>query len=152
MKTRIKICLLALVSFLMISPVATIDAMAANQDDGYVTIAAKKNKDKDEKAEDMKKVETNLFGTVEDDGSGCGVYTVLNLILTILTYGVGIAATVGLVISAITYLTAGDDTGNTAKAKTRIFEIVIGLLLYAMMWAALNWLLPGGLLNTGSTC
>lgn len=98
-----------------------------------------------------REVKTNLFGTIEDDGNGCGVYTVLNLVLTVLTYGVGIAATVGLVIAAITYLTAGADTAKIAKAKTRIFEIVIGLLVYAMMWAALNWLIPGGVFS-GTVC
>lgn len=97
-------------------------------------------------------VDTNLFGCVEDDGDGCGVYSILNLILTILTWGVGIAATAGLVISAIMYLTARDNESQVAKAKTRILEIVIGLALFAMMWAALQWLIPGGILNTGNIC
>lgn len=137
MKTKLKLFLLMLMPVLMTGLVCVASpVMAANEDVDTNTT----------------KIETNLFGTVTDDGNGCGVYTVLNLILTVLTFGVGIAATVGLVIAAITYLTAADDTGKITKAKTRIFEIVIGFLVYAMMWAALNWLLPGGLLNTGSAC
>ena len=97
-------------------------------------------------------VETNFFGCVEDDKQGCGVWMVINLGLTILTYGVGIAATIGLVITAILYLTARDDSGQLAKAKTRVFEIVIGLAIYAATWSIVSWLIPGGLLNGGDIC
>ncbi len=97
-------------------------------------------------------VETNLFGPIEDDGSGCGVYMILNLILDILTYGVGIAAVIGITLSGITYLTAKDNEQQTTKAKRRIFEVIIGLVAYAVLFAALNFLLPGGKLNPSSEC
>ena len=44
-------------------------------------------------------VSTTFFGDIQDDGEGCGVYMILNLILDILTYGIGIAAIIGISIS-----------------------------------------------------
>lgn len=96
--------------------------------------------------------ETNFFGCVKDDEEGCGVWLIINLGITILTYGVGIAATVGLVIAAIMYITARDDASQLAKAKTRILEIVIGLAIYAAMWSVASWLIPGGVFNSGDIC
>ncbi len=98
-------------------------------------------------------VDTNLMGTLEDtDNSGCGVYTTINLVITILTYGVAIAATVGLVITAIIYITSGDNAARLSMAKTRALEIVVGLGIYAVMWSLAQWLIPGGLMNDGSIC
>ncbi|MBQ2622772.1 hypothetical protein IJG12_00390 [Candidatus Saccharibacteria bacterium] len=69
-----------------------------------------------------------------------GVKNVLGLILDILTYGIGIAAVIGISISGITYLTAKDNEQQTTKAKRRIFEITIGLVAYAALYALLKFL------------
>lgn len=97
-------------------------------------------------------VSTNFFGSLQDDGEGCGIWLILNLILTILTSGVIIAATIGMLISAITYMTAKDSPEKVIKAKKRILDIIIGLFMYAAMWSILSWLLPGGTFNTGNIC
>lgn len=104
-------------------------------------------------ADDSNVVKTALFGEFEDDGKGCGVFTVINLVVETLTYGVGILGVLGITIVGIQYLTAGGDQNKTLKAKRRLFEIVIGLATYVVIWAALNWLLPGGILNASEmTC
>lgn len=95
-------------------------------------------------------IETNLFGNVKDDGEGCGVSMIINLIVDILSMGVAILAVIGVTIAGITYLTAKDSEEKTRKAKNRIFEIVIGLVAYAVLYVGVQWLLPGGRLNT--TC
>ena len=97
-------------------------------------------------------IETNFWGAIQDNGTGCGIYLVLNLILDILTFGAAIAAVIGITISGITYLTAKDNEQQTTKAKRRIFEVIIGLVAYAVLFAALNFLLPGGKLNPSSEC
>ena len=97
-------------------------------------------------------VETTFFGNLQDDGNGCGVYTILNFVIEILTFGVGIAAVIGITISGITYMTAGGNEAQTVKAKRRIYEIVIGLAAYAVLWAILSFLLPGGVLNNSPVC
>ena len=95
-------------------------------------------------------VETSIIGGggCQDVGdNGDGIFTVLNIVLQILTYGVGIAGTLGIVISGIQYLTARDNEQQMAKAKSRLVNIIIGLAAYAVMWGFLQWLLPGGILN-----
>ena len=93
-------------------------------------------------------VETNFFGNFEDDGSGCGVYTILNLVIDILSMGVAILGVIGVTVAGIQYVSAKDSEEKTRKAKRRIFEIIIGLVAYAILFAAVQWLLPGGLMNT----
>lgn len=92
-------------------------------------------------------VETSLFGTYCDDGSGGGIFFILEIILTVLTFGVGIAGTIGIVIAGIQYASAKDNEQQIAKAKMRIFQIVIGMIIWAVLYVALRWLLP----NFGSS-
>ena len=86
-------------------------------------------------------------------GDGCisgedGIFMVLNVILQVLTWGVGIAGTLGIVITGIQYMTAKDNAAQMEKAKHRLIQIVIGLAVYAVMWAFLQWLLPGGVFGS----
>lgn len=85
-----------------------------------------------------------------DDGEGSGIVMVLGIVVDVLTFGIGVAATIGLVLSGVQYLTAGDNAGQIQKAKTRIFHIVIGLVIYAVFFGIIQFLLPGGLFGDGS--
>lgn len=90
-------------------------------------------------------VDTNIIGGGGVEVSdGQGIYTILRLIVTILTYGLGVAATIGVVIAGVMYLTAKDSPDKVAAAKKRLIEVVLGLVAWAMMAAVLNWLIPGG--------
>ncbi len=73
------------------------------------------------------------------------VEDVLKLVLNIVVYGLGAAAVIGVVVAGIMYMTARDNEAQVTKAKTRLFEVVVGLVAWALMYAVLNWLLPGGL-------
>ena len=72
-----------------------------------------------------------------------GIVCILSLVLTILTYGVGILGVLGIVISGIQYITSEGDPAKMTKAKNRIVQVVIVLVIYAVMWAALRFLVPG---------
>ncbi len=85
-------------------------------------------------------VETNIL-----PNSARSIEGILKLILSILVYGIGAAAVIGVVIEGIRYLTARDNEAQVAMAKRRLLEIVIGLALWAVMWSLLKWLIPGGL-------
>ena len=90
-------------------------------------------------------VDTNIIGGGQVDvADGQGIYDILRLIVTILTYGLGVAATIGVVIAGVMYLTAKDSPDKVAAAKKRLIEVVIGLVAWAVMAAVLNWLIPGG--------
>ncbi|MBR3248656.1 hypothetical protein IKF89_01330 [Candidatus Saccharibacteria bacterium] len=77
-----------------------------------------------------------------DDGSGSETKRILQLVVTIMTMGVGILAVLGITIVGIQYLTAGGSEEKTRKAKRRMFEIVIGLVAYVIIYAVLHWLIP----------
>ncbi len=90
-------------------------------------------------------VETSILGSGGeycDDGKGSGIVHILNLIVDIMTIGVGILGVVGISVVGIQYLTSGDSEEKTRKAKRRLFEIIIGLVAYALIYALLKWLLP----------
>ncbi len=77
-------------------------------------------------------------------GDMCVLELIL-LILKILVYGLGVAATIGVVIAGIQYMTARDNESQVAESKKRLFNIVIGLASWAIMWTVMNWLIPGGM-------
>lgn len=85
-------------------------------------------------------VQTNLFNDVPEDGSG--IMQLLNLVVKVLLYGIGAAAVIGVVWAGILYLTARDNEAQVAKAKTRLLEVSIGLIAWAMLFTILQWLIP----------
>lgn len=81
-------------------------------------------------------------GCYKDDGNGSGVIKILSDVVNIMTIGIGILGVLGITIVGVQYLTAGDNEEKTRKAKRRMFEIVIGLVAYVVVYALLNWLIP----------
>ena len=71
---------------------------------------------------------------------------ILNMILVVVTTGVGIAAVGSIVFAGILYITARDNAGQVSKAKTMIMNTMIGIIAYILMWAFLEWIIPGGVL------
>ena len=89
-------------------------------------------------------VQTSIINCNETDAKS-GIFAILGMVLNILTFGVGIAATAGFIFCGYQYMTSKNEPVVIAKIKTRILNIVIGLLAYAMFWAIIALLLPGGL-------
>ncbi len=77
-----------------------------------------------------------------DNGEGEGIKCIIELVIDIMTIGVGILSVVGITVVGVQYLSAGGNEERTRKAKHRLFEIVIGVVLYVVAYAALKWLLP----------
>ena len=82
-------------------------------------------------------VETSIIECKEGED---GIEHILDLVIEIMSIGVGILGVVGITIVGIQYLTAGGSEEKTRKAKRRLVEILIGLALYAVMAALLTWL------------
>lgn len=89
-------------------------------------------------------VQTSIINCNETDAKS-GIFAILGMVLNILTFGVGIAATAGFIFCGYQYMTSKNEPAVIAKIKTRILNIMIGLLAYAMFWAIIALLLPGGL-------
>lgn len=64
----------------------------------------------------------------------------LQLIVDIMTIGIPLLGIIGIAVVGIQYLTAGADETKTKKAKRRLLEIIIGLILYAVLFVVLRWL------------
>lgn len=90
-------------------------------------------------------------GNDAEGSQGEGIFCILNIVLNVLTTGVGVLGTLGIVISGVQYMTARDSAEQLTKAKNRLINIVIGLAVYAVMWGFLQWIIPGGILNGSSS-
>ncbi|MDO4508018.1 MAG: pilin [Candidatus Saccharibacteria bacterium] len=76
-----------------------------------------------------------------DCGAGDnGVMAVLNTVVTIMMVLVGVLAAIGITVVGIQYMTAGDNEEKARKSKRRMFEIVIGLAAFVLMYALFQWL------------
>jgi hypothetical protein len=75
-----------------------------------------------------------------DDGKGSSILSILNLVVDIMTIGIGILGVIGISVTGIQYLTAGGSEEKTRKAKRRMLEIVIGLAAYVLIYSVLKWL------------
>lgn len=80
---------------------------------------------------------------IEDNG----VWQLLLMVINILTAGVGVVAVGGIVYGAILYASAEAKSDQVRQAKTIISNVAIGLVLFALMWAMLNFLVPGGVFS-----
>ena len=85
-----------------------------------------------------------------DSSDGSAIFDILSIALNVVTYGVGAAAVLGVVITGYQYMTARDNAGQVAKAKNRLLQVVIGLVIWVLFWGVLQFLLPGGLFANGS--
>ena len=79
------------------------------------------------------------------ESTGEAIFEILGMILNIFTFGVGIAATGGFIFCGYQYITSKNEPAVIVKVKTRMFNIVIGLIIYFMFWGLIGLLLPGGL-------
>lgn len=73
------------------------------------------------------------------------IFQVLFFIVNIVALGVGMAAVGGVIYGAILYTSAGDNGEQTKKGINVVVNAVLGVVLFAFMYAILNFLVPGGL-------
>lgn len=90
-------------------------------------------------------VSTALFGEVCDACNGGGINFVLMYAVEAMIIGIGILAIIGLMVFGIQYLTAGTNSGQTAKAKGRLINMIIGLVTYVVLIAFVQFLSPEGI-------
>lgn len=75
-----------------------------------------------------------------------GLWGILTVVLNIMIAGVGILAVGGIVYGAIMYASAQDNASQVQEAIGIIRNTIIGLVLFAFMYALLQFLIPGGIL------
>ena len=83
----------------------------------------------------------------DESGDGASIRYLLALAANILLAGMLVGGTIGMIICGYTILTARDDTSKVEKAKQRLFDIVIGLVVFVLMWGIAGFIMPN--LNSG---
>ncbi len=102
-------------------------------------------------------IQTSLFGEVCDNCEGGPIFKIILMAVNLLTAGIGVLATIGIIVVGIQYLTARDNAEQVARAKKRFLEIVIGVVCYGLIYLILGLLIPGNILDitadtSTSTC
>ena len=99
---------------------------------------------------------SNRVFAAEDCGTktyfnwNCGGEGIAGLLITVLNWlavGVAIAVVIGIIYGAILYTTSGGNPEQAKKGIVAIRSAIVAMAGYFMMWAALNWLVPGGVFN-----
>lgn len=78
---------------------------------------------------------------------GQAIWDFLIMVLNILTAGVGVAAVIGIIVAALQYSSAEEKADQVHNAKMRIWNIILGLIFYLIMYAFLQFLIPGGIFS-----
>jgi hypothetical protein len=81
----------------------------------------------------------------ELNSENCGIIRIVVDVTNFLSAIAGIALVASLMISGYLYMTARDNAGQIEKAKARIVQTLIALIVFIFMYALLNFLIPGGL-------
>lgn len=99
-----------------------------------------------------KPIETSIDFTMGNvfkklcDGSGSSPINALILwVITLMSMGVGIAVVIGIIFGGILYAMSDGDAGKAKEGQQIIVNAVIGLFLFIFLYAAANFLIPGGL-------
>lgn len=96
-------------------------------------------------------VQTSLI-ECKQDGTGTdiensGIWGILVLVVNIMTAGVGVLAIMGIIYASILYTTAGGSEDQIKKAKGVIMNVMIGIVVFLLMFSFVNFLVPGGVLR-----
>lgn len=76
------------------------------------------------------------------------VSAIVIAVINFLAIGVGIAVVGGIVFGAVRYTSANGDTSQSQQGIKIVVGAIIGLVLFILMFAILNFLVPGGAFNT----
>lgn len=93
------------------------------------------------------KVDCDLDGDGQTDKDANPIWGLLLMVVNILTAGIGIVAVGGIIYAAILWTTAEDKNAQIVKSKETIFNVVVGLVAFALLYSFLQFLIPGGVFN-----
>ena len=85
-------------------------------------------------------------GTVSCSGSGL-IFNYLKMIIQFASGAIGLVIVLMIVIGGVQYVTSAGDPGAVKAARGRIINAITGLILFILMFAILNFLIPGGIFS-----
>ncbi len=66
--------------------------------------------------------------------------------INFLSIGIGVIVTIVIIVGGIQYMTAGPNPQAVSAAKKRITNAILALLAYFLLYAFLQWVVPGGII------
>lgn len=99
---------------------------------------------------DEQGITIGILGARKDGDIYCvkkegAIISLFRAIVQFLSIGVGLAITGGIIYGGMLYASARDNSSQVEKSKTIITNSIIGLILYILLVAISNFLIPGGL-------
>lgn len=85
--------------------------------------------------------------TGSDLSKDCQIVTYLIAFINVLSAMVAIVVVGSIIVGGIQYTTAADDPQKVSAAKMRIYNSILAFLFFIFMYAFLQWIVPGGVLN-----
>lgn len=76
------------------------------------------------------------------DDSGNGITQMIRFVISVMTGAVVIAGTIGIIICGVMMITARDNEAQMTKARSRLIEIVIGIVAWALIAVLINFFIP----------
>lgn len=73
------------------------------------------------------------------------IASIMLYVINFLAIGVGIAVVGGIAWGGWIYASSNGDAGKAKEGRMIVINAVIGLVLFLVLWAAVNFLVPGGL-------
>jgi len=84
--------------------------------------------------------------TVDCSGNGL-IFNYLKMVIQFLSGAIGLVIVLMIVIGGVQYITSAGDPGAVKAARGRIINAITGLVLFILMFAILNFLIPGGIFS-----
>ncbi len=78
---------------------------------------------------------------MEDGG---GIMQVIKMVVNIMTAGVVVIGTIGIIWAGFLIITARDNEAQVTMAKKRLIEIVVGMVVFGLAGLLIGLILPGG--------
>lgn len=81
------------------------------------------------------------------DATGCLFTKYINPLIAVVSALVGVAVIAGVIWGGIEYITSAGDPQKAASGKKHIMNALIALVAYGLLYAFLQFMVPGGILN-----
>ncbi len=82
------------------------------------------------------------------DRENCAIVKYIEIGINVLTGLAGLAIVGGMMTGGYMYMTARDNPGQTAAGRGRVVWALVALLILIFFWGFLQWLVPGGVLES----
>ncbi len=90
--------------------------------------------------------EGNSAACLESTKSTSSVMNVIVIGINFLAGAVGLVAVIMLIVAGIQYTASAGNPQAVQAAKTKITNVLIGLLCFFLLYSFMQWLIPGGFL------